>query len=64
MSIARAAAAVMNAEEYMDGGTVTAPVPPPMPLYPLGITMGSDGRLVGPDGVVQGSEEDMGFYGL
>ena len=36
MSAARAAAAAMNAEEYMDGGTVTAPVPPPMPLHPLG----------------------------
>ena len=59
MSVARAAAAVMNAEEYIDGGTVTAPVRPPMPLYPLGITMGSDGLLVGPDGVVQGSDEDM-----
>ena len=61
MSVARAAAAVMSAEEYMDGGTVAAPVRPPMPLYPLGITMGSDGLLVGPDGVVQGSDEDMGY---
>ena len=61
MSVARAAAAVMSAEEYIDGGTVTAPVAPPMLSYPHGIAMGSDGRLVGPDGVVMGSEEDMAF---
>ena len=36
MSVARAAAAVMSAEEYVDGGTVTAPVRLPMPLYPSG----------------------------
>ena len=35
MSVARAAAAVMSAEEYMDGGTVTAPVRPPIPLIPF-----------------------------
>jgi hypothetical protein len=40
MSVARAATAVMSAEEYIDGGTVTAPVAPPMPLYPHGIAMG------------------------
>lgn len=69
MSAARAAVAVVSAEEYMDGGTVAAPVHPfaplcpPMPLYPLpeGTTMRSDGLLVGSDGVVQGSDEDMGY---
>jgi hypothetical protein len=68
MSVARAAADVMSAEEYLDGGTVAAsvreplyPVRPPIPLYPLpeGTTMRSDGLLVGSDGVVQGSDEDM-----
>ena len=59
MSVARAAAAAISAEEYLDGGNVAFPVRPPIPLYPFGITMGSDGLLVGPDGVVQGSDEDM-----
>ena len=63
---------VVSAEEYVDGGTVAAPVPQPMPLYPVrppiplyplpeGTTMRSDGLLVGSDGVVQGSDEDMGY---
>ena len=40
MSIARAAADMMSAEEYIDGGTVTAPVGPPIPLeYPYGVTI-------------------------
>ena len=70
MSVARAAAAAVSAEEYVDGGTVPAPVRPPMPLYPVrppiplyplpeGMTMRSDGLLVDSDGVVQGSDEDM-----
>ena len=59
MSVARAAAAAISAEEYLDGGNAAFPVRPPIPLYPFGITMGTDGLLVGPDGVVQGSDEDM-----
>jgi len=59
-SAARAAADMMSAEEYIDGGTVTAPVGPPIPLeYPYGITVRPDGLLVDREGVVQGSHEDM-----
>ena len=61
IKIARVAAGIMGAEEFIDGGTVTAPVrPPPIPLeYPYGVTMRSDGLLVDLEGVVQGSHEDM-----
>ena len=39
MSVARAAAAVMSAEEYMDGGTLAAPVRPPIPLNTLLVSL-------------------------
>jgi hypothetical protein len=46
-------------EEYIDGGTVMSVERPPLPDLPPGFTRRSDDRVVAPDGVVMGSEEDL-----